>query len=325
MDVSPILSRILQESEGADLFEVLAEGLSPTDLQSLLLEVYRRRATRVTPTQLLSSYEQNPYVRPAVVKPETTLQVDLIAFSLLSPLFDWLEFSPVCPLGTCSAVATVDQNKTLSTVRNTEVVSDPTNVLALECATRRRALLKTAATAHQRVRLYTSQRVVRPQRFQGPASFAHFRLLTLCTAGRDEGSFRFELETLYEQLLQLVTLLSALRETGFTIGPIRIGITDLSEGVREAALETQVIAPLQERFPELSIGFAPERTAGRGYYTDACFALYITDSTGTEYMLADGGFTDWTQKLLSNRKERLLIGGLGTERLAVVFCPQGEK
>jgi hypothetical protein len=32
--------------------------------------------------------------------------------------------------------------------------------------------------------------------------------------------------------------------------------------------------------------------------------------------LVDGGSTDWTQQLLGNRKERLLISGLGLERLA---------
>jgi hypothetical protein len=29
----------------------------------------------------------------------------------------------------------------------------------------------------------------------------------------------------------------------------------------------------------------------------------------------DGGFTDWTRRLLGSEKERLQIGGLGTERL----------
>jgi hypothetical protein len=36
-------------------------------------------------------------------------------------------------------------------------------------------------------------------------------------------------------------------------------------------------------------------------------------------MLVDGGFTNWTQQLLSNQKERLLISGIGTERLCSVF------
>jgi len=34
--------------------------------------------------------------------------------------------------------------------------------------------------------------------------------------------------------------------------------------------------------------------------------------------IGDGGFTDWTARLLANGKERLLITGYGTDRLAVV-------
>lgn len=314
-----ILARILRESEGRPLLEVLADQLSPTDFQSLMLEVYRRRAARVTPSQLLSSYEQNPYVRPATIDSNTASELNhLVCEFFHKSAFDMLELSPVCPLGTCSGVATVDQNKTLSTVRNTEVVSDPTNVLALECAVRRRALLKNPTSGTQRVRLSTMHRVVRPQRFEGAASFAHFRLLGMCTAGRDEGSFRFEQETLQEQLALLLLFLNMLR-SWLTVGNIRTTITDLSEGIREAALQEGVITPLRQQFGEDAIAFDPERASGRGYYTSACFAVYASDLEGNEYMLADGGFTDWTQKLLSNRKERLLIGGLGIERLAAVF------
>jgi len=39
-----------------------------------------------------------------------------------------VELSPVCPLGTNS---TLDQNQTVTTIRNSEVCSDSTNVLAL--------------------------------------------------------------------------------------------------------------------------------------------------------------------------------------------------
>jgi len=34
-----------------------------------------------------------------------------------------------------------------------------------------------------------------------------------------------------------------------------------------------------------------------------------------EWEIADGGFVDWTQRLLGNRKERLLISGFGLELL----------
>jgi hypothetical protein len=49
-------------------------------------------------------------------------------------------------------------------------------------------------------------------------------------------------------------------------------------------------------------------------YTGARFGIYVEDRTATEYFLVDGGFTNWTQQLLSDRKERLLISGLGSER-----------
>ena len=42
-----------------------------------------------------------------------------------------------------------------------------------------------------------------------------------------------------------------------------------------------------------------------------CFKIY-----GDEIELGDGGFTDWTQTLLGDTKECLLVSGIGTERAA---------
>jgi hypothetical protein len=79
-------------------------------------------------------------------------------------------------------------------------------------------------------------------------------------------------------------------------------------------LETGVLAPLVTRFPRVSLRLDPARTAGRGYYASTCFDISKVDS-GQQLQLVDGGFTTWTRQLLNNQKERLLIGGLGTERL----------
>ena len=49
---------------------------------------------------------------------------------------------------------------------------------------------------------------------------------------------------------------------------------------------------------------------GRGYYQGACFKIHVN---GVE--VGDGGFTDWTSKLLSDRAEAFLSSGLGWERL----------
>jgi len=34
-----------------------------------------------------------------------------------------------------------------------------------------------------------------------------------------------------------------------------------------------------------------------------------------EFYIGDGGFVDWTQKKLGNKKERLLISAIGLDRL----------
>jgi len=314
-----IVDRIVRESGARNLLEILVDQLTPTDLQSLLLEVYRRRAAKQNPATLLASYEHNRFVRPSAISPQLLIEVDRLAFSLAAPMFEPLELAPVCPLGTNSVVATVDQNKTIATIRNTELVSDSTNVLALECAARRREHLRSPGQAHQRVRLCASHRLLRPQDASGPATFSHFRLFALSTAGRDEGSYRFELDSLGEQLELYLQLLSAMPASEYRIRGLRVGITDLTDGTHNEALRTRVIEPLAAQFPRVEIAFDPQRSAGRNYYSGVCFAIFVKDDANVEYLLADGGFTTWTQQLLSNRKERLLISGIGTERLCSVF------
>jgi hypothetical protein len=80
-----------------------------------------------------------------------------------------------------------------------------------------------------------------------------------------------------------------------------------------------VADPLAARFPGVAVGFDPGRTSGRGYYDGLCFHVYAADAAGKEHALADGGFTTWTRQLLSNQKERLLISGIGTERVCTAF------
>jgi hypothetical protein len=191
-----IIARILRASGVANLVELLGEDLAPTDLQSLLLAVFHRRATRQTPRRVLEQYAQNPFVRPAPVDAGALLELDRLALRVAAPAFEALDLSPLAPLGTCSAPAPVDQNRVVSTIRNTEVVADATNVLALECALRRRA------QRHERgsepVRVCASQRLVRAQRYTGPHMRAHFRMFSLCTAGRAAGLGGFEVPALTE-------------------------------------------------------------------------------------------------------------------------------
>ena len=318
MDTNPLLERILREAGTPELLDILAERLSPTDVQSLLLAVYRQRAKRTTPGQLLDQYTRDRFVHPVAYNPTNDQAIEQLIWSLLQPTFLPLELAPLCPLGTQAAVATVDQNKVVTTIRNTEVVADVTNVLALECALRRRALLHAQPRSHERVRLGAIHRVVRAQAYDNPHAQAHFRLLGLCSAGRDEGSFRFETTSLVEHITCYYHLLRQMSQLGSVVRKMRLAITPL-DAAREQALTEQVIAYFQTAAPDLRCELDRERSSGRGYYIGACFHLYATNQHGQEYELVDGGFTTWTRQLLSNQKERLLISGMGIDRLAGQF------
>ena len=281
-----ILRRIERACGIEDLAGVL-ERLPPTDLQSLLLEVHRRRTDRMPATAVLDRYERGRFVRPAGSRPVELLEFDRRALSLAPTSYEPIELSPVAPLGAASVLGKVSQNWAVSTTRNSEVVSDSTNVLALECAARRR---------HRRgvsVKLICSHRLLRGQDY-GSDGAPHFRLLGLVAAGRGAA---FAIEALSEQLAYFSRLL----------GDIRIALTPLSGTIADELLADTA----------LNIEVDRTREAGRDYYVDACFKIL-----GGEMELGDGGFVEWTQALLGDRKERLLISGIGTERAIEYLRPE---
>lgn len=312
--IEGLIARIEREAGVPNLLEVLTERLEPTDLQSLLLEVYSNLARTTSPRRLLDQYEKNRFVTPSSADPRMLVEVERLAWRLLPDGYAPLELSPLCPLGTNAAVASVSQNKVVSTIRNTEVVADSTNVLALECAIRRRRLHKTAGRTRESVLLAASQRLTRAQVFKGPGVFAHFRLLSMCAAGRAEGSFRFESRQLVEQIAVYIRLVQGVVRLGCHWRGIRVAVTDFTAGL-SARLEDQVLRPLAERFPDVTCHLDPSRSAGRGYYDGVCFKLFATDESDQEIELADGGLTDWTRRLLSDNKERLVVSGISLERL----------
>ena len=112
-----------------------------------------------------------------------------------------VELSPVVPFGTCSAVAPVSQNRIVTTMRASEVLSDPTNALAVEAAARRRR--------RSEVHLAAAHRVLRAQDFGGDAS-AHFRLFALVSSARDTGSGDTQARLLVRHLTYWRTVLAEL-------------------------------------------------------------------------------------------------------------------
>jgi hypothetical protein len=309
-----ILERLQRKAGVPGLLDVLSERFSPSELTSLMLEVYRRQAQKRTLAQVLTDYEQDRFVRPSRVDVQRLLEWEQVALSSLPDGFEPLELAPVCPLGTSSVVAGVDQNWSVATSRNSEVVSDATNVLALEVASRRRQLLRDDPRSSQVVHLAAHHRLLRPQLFTGPHQVAHFALFALVSGGRAGGRSSFELQTI---ATHLHIHLKALRAYLGSSLVLRVVISDFSERDRVDALESEVLVSLRQNFENLTCVIDPERSSGRGYYSGLAFQIYA--QTGHEELfLVDGGEVNWTQKLLANAKERLVISGLGSERVVML-------
>ena len=61
----------------------------------------------------------------------------------------------------------------------------------------------------------------------------------------------------------------------------------------------------------------------RDYYLQAAFEIDVRFG-GMTFNAADGGLVDWTQQLLANRKERLMISGIGIDRVAIARNPSSQ-
>jgi len=314
--MNKMIERIEREAGLPGLVTILAERLSPTDLQSLLLEVYGIRSKRVQPSRVLSDFESNRFVQPSSVSPVALLKWEQIAFSSLPEEFESLALSPVCPLGTSSVLASVDQKWAVTTARNTEVVSDSTNVLALECAVRRRELLRINPKSSDAVHLAASHRLLRAQQYKNPGSTAHFSSFALGSAGKDQGNLQFELSTLKLHIRFYLTALQAFLTPEVTL---QLSVTDFSLKAHVELIETQLFSVIRSEFEGVHCEFDNGRTKGKGYYSDLCFHIHATNASHQQMELVDGGSVSWTQKLLSNLKERLIISGIGSERLCSEF------
>lgn len=294
-----------QGSLDGEVFEQLAEGLAGTELQSLLLEVMRRRAQARTPAEVLAQYQRDRFTGPAAVDPRVALEIDGHLLAAAGD-FEAIELSPIAPLGTSSVMAPTDQHRVLSALRGTEVVSDPTNVFALECATR----LRTAPATP--VHLVTSQRVVRAQPVPKLPGFTqHFRLYALGSGGIEAKDHAFTVETLVRHVRAITAGIDRLEQHGYAFGARRVEVLATPE---RAAIGDRVAAALRG---SIATARAPLTHA---YYSGGLRYMYwVTAPDGAEIPLGDGGAFDWLAKLLSNRRAVFVASGLGAQLVAMRF------
>ena len=288
----------------AGAYDAITDGLPASRLWSLLLEVAEARAAARRPADLMEQWDRDRFVQPAIVDQRSLVEVDRHLLAAASA-FESMELSPVAPLGVCSVIGLTSQNKVLSALRGTEVVSDPTNVLALECARRLRRDQETV------VRLATSHRCVRAQEIPKVRGFtANFRIFCLASAGLERQSHAFVVEALAEHVTVMLNALDRLEQHGFAF-----------PGRRITVLATEAKAELGDRIVAM-IGqpaVARARLEHPYYNSGLRFQVAAQSIDGIEIPLADGGAFDWVAKLTSNRRAVYVASGLGSQLVPLMF------
>lgn len=287
-----------------EIVDILSNKLSGSELNSLLLEVFERRVMQETPSSLLGKYTKNKLVKPA--------QLDFLKFKeeelecckiVANSSFELIELSPVAQLGTSSIMATVNQKKVLTALRNTEVQSDPTNSIALHYA----SLKKNNELSEKTYNFSNVSRVIRTQVFSNPNFTPHFPILSLISCGMDTGSFEFEKTEIYKHF----AITQDVCKSVFGFNNLFFEIIPCKEYDSNSPLISNSLSHIKNSGFDVRI--AESDSQNNYYYGMRIKTKIIAD--GVEYEIGDGGLLDWTQKLLANKKERMLTMGLGIQLL----------
>lgn len=295
------------------------------------------RARARTPASLREQWRIDRFVQPCAVDQRALLELDAHLFAAAAD-FKAIELSPVAPLGVCASVALASQNKIVSTARGTEVVSDPTNVLALECARRlveaaaarrpvgeaassdaetavpagARAAVSVAAERGEPVRLATSHRCTRAQAVpKRPGFAAHFRMFCLASAGHERENRELTSSALAEHINTHLAALERLKRHGYAVEVCGVRLLSIE---KNAELARRVAAGVQGASVEHQLLDHP-------YYDGLRFMIDVLAPDGSPLPLIDGGAFDWLRKLTSNNKLVYVASGMGSQVLAMLFRP----
>lgn len=307
-----IIGNILKRINQPDLVSVLAQSLSGTELNSVLLEVFDQKARSITPAKLLNQYQSNRFVKPVDLPVMKSKQMEMEVLKLFEGLsFEPIELSPVSVLGSCSVVAPASQMKILSALRGTEVLADSTNAIALHASDLRQ---RNPETSSPQMKFCNVQRQLRTQSLSGKGFTPHFRIGCLVTCGSDRGEFIFERTALLEHMQAMKQLfLDYYKVDAISFRLLARGGYENQQGLLQATAEF-----LHRKDPDTSFSVDHKPAKENNYYKGIQYKVDIT-AKGKLHEIGDGGFVDWTQQLLQNKKERMLSTGFGFDLMVRIL------
>jgi hypothetical protein len=301
MKQQTIIESVLEKAGNKNLIDELTARLSQSELTTFLLALSKEMANKSTPNGILSRYESNRFVKPSKLNPIKVKQVEILMLEMAEASgFSPVLLSPASPLGSCSVIAKVDQNNVISATRGLELIADSTNMLTIYLANGIKN--KTIDNTKSPVHLSATCRVIRGQMFKSDAFVSHFNMFTIVSSGKDTGSYGFEKEAIARHIGFYNRYFR--EELGHELKVslnIRNGYAD------KMGFIDRIHSSIRERYPDIDFAVNRKET-DNSYYQSINFKISINDIE-----IVDGGFVDWTQKLLGSKKERLLISGAGVD------------
>lgn len=301
MEQSKIIENILEKVGNKNLINELTTKLSQSEINTLLLALSKEITKQNTPNDILNKYRINRFVKPSQLSPIEVKKAEVLMLEIAETLgFLSVLLSPASPLGSCSVIAKVDQNNVVSATKGLELISDSTNMLAIYLADGIKN--KTIDNSKSPVHVTTICRVTRGQMFENDNFVPHFSLLTLVSSGKDTGSYGFEKEAIAKHIQYYTQyFVDSLGHELKVALNLRGGYRD------EIGFINRIHLHLCRLYPGIDF-IVNKEESDNSYYHGVNFKVYVNDIE-----IADGGFVDWTKRLLGNKKERLLISGSGID------------
>lgn len=194
---------------------------------------------------IAKAHKDKNLCHPGEISQTQMLRVQLQACEVLQGTFDMIDLSPVCILGTNSVLADISQKTVLSTLREVEVVADPTTALALESVRRKSQGSKNDET----LRLASCIRTLRLQSFQNNPGFSnHFLALGMISLGLDIGHRAFEIQELRTHIRGSLRVVSDLKEASLSKVTVYFSDTRIMHAIcKSVGVDISTISPMSRQ------------------------------------------------------------------------------
>jgi len=302
-------NRFLGEIGDTGLIEKLL-ALPKSDLNSLLLKIYQEQAGAAAPVDILRAFPKNRFSVPSEIDPVAfhKLEAELLSLAQNENIKAVL-LSPAAPFASSSAFGFVDQNNVVSAARGTEILSDPTNMLAIIIAEQIKN--KKADNANP-LHYCATARVLRAQPFPAAKGYyAHFGLFCIVSSGKDSGSYTCEKSLFIKHLSYYKKIFVEKYDAGLSV------VLSKRRGYDGGGFFDSMAELVKNELPGVPVSFGLDlENEDNNYYKGINFKIFM-EKGANQIEIGDGGFVDWIQKMTNNKKERCLISGVSLDRLLI--------